>query len=244
MIVSLLVFVTIVVLALPTALVLIPFTLLSGNVGPLYAAGSWITRTAMRIAGIRIQIQGRETIPAGRACIFLANHVSNLDAPALISNLPGRTSVFLKRPLMRLPILGYAFKLADFIPVDRTGNAESAQEAVANAKRVLARGLHITAFVEGMRSLDGRMLPFKKGAFYLAKDSGAPCIPVSIYGTEQIIPWGSKRIHPGVGHVIFHPPLNPADYATRDDLSEAVRTAIASGLPEWMRNGHVDAGIR
>ena len=241
MIVSLLVFVTIVVLAVPAALVLIPFTLLSGNVGPLYAAGSWITRTAMRVAGIRIQVQGQEKIPAGRACIFMANHVSNLDAPALISNLPGRTVVFLKRPLMKLPIVGYAFKLAKFIPVDRAGSAESAQEAVADAERVLASGLHITTFVEGMRSLDGRMRPFKKGAFYLAKDSGAPCIPVSIYGTEKIIPWGSNRIHPGVAHVVFHPPIDPADYATRDDLSEAVRAAIASALPEWMRNQDAEA---
>ena len=241
MIVSLLVFVTIVVLAVPAALVLIPFTLLSGNVGPLYAAGSWITRTAMRVAGIRIQIQGQEKIPAGRACIFMANHVSNLDAPALISNLPGRTVVFLKRPLMKLPIVGYAFKLAKFIPVDRAGSAESAQEAVADAERVLASGLHITTFVEGMRSPDGLMRPFKKGAFYLAKDSGAPCIPVSIYGTEKIIPWGSNRIHPGVAHVVFHPPIDPADYATRDDLSEAVRAAIASALPEWMRNQDAEA---
>ena len=241
MIVSLLVFVTIVVLAVPAALVLIPFTLLSGNVGPLYAAGSWITRTAMRGAGIRIQVQGQEKIPAGRACIFMANHVSNLDAPALISNLPGRTVVFLKRPLMKLPIVGYAFKLAKFIPVDRAGSAESAQEAVADAERVLASGLHITTFVEGMRSPDGLMRPFKKGAFYLAKDSGAPCIPVSIYGTEKIIPWGSNRIHPGVAHVVFHPPIDPADYATRDDLSEAVRAAIASALPEWMRNQDAEA---
>jgi 1-acyl-sn-glycerol-3-phosphate acyltransferase len=235
MIVSLLVFVTIVVLAVPAALVLIPFTLLSGNVVPLYATGSWIARTTMWLAGIRIQIEGQEKIPAGRACIFLANHVSNLDAPALICNLPGRTSVFLKRPLMKLPILGYAFKLAKFIPVDRVGSTESAQEAVADAERVLAGGLHITTFIEGMRSLDGRMLPFKKGAFYLAKDSGAPCVPVSIFGTEQIIPRGSNRIHPGVAHVVFHPPLDPADYATRDELSEAVRAAIASGLPKWMR---------
>jgi len=242
MIVSLLVFVTIVVLALPVALVLIPFTLLTGNVGPLYAAGSWIARVAMFVAGIRVHIEGRENIPPGRACIFMANHVSNLDAPALMSHLPGRTVVFLKRPLLKLPIVGYAFKLADFIPVDRVGSTESAQEAVADAERVLASGLHITSFVEGMRSLDGRMLPFKKGAFYLAKDSGAPCIPVSIYGTEKIIPWGSNRIHPGVAHIVFHPPIDPADYATRDDLSEAVRAAIASALPEWMRNEHVDAG--
>jgi 1-acyl-sn-glycerol-3-phosphate acyltransferase len=240
MIVSFLVFATIVILAVPAALVLIPFTLISGNVEPLYFTGRWIARTAMFVGGMRIQVQGQEKIPTGRACIFMANHVSNLDAPALMTNLPGRTVVFLKRPLMKLPIVGYAFKLANFIPVDRDGSAENAQEAVANAVRVLAGGLHITTFVEGKRSPNARMLPFKKGPFYLAKDAGALCIPVSIFGTEKIIPWGSNRIHPGTAHIVFHPPIDPADYASRDDLSEAVRSAIASALPEWMRNQDVD----
>ena len=236
MIVSLLVFVTILVLALPVALVLFPFTLLSGNVGPLYAAGAWIARVAIAVAGIRVRIDGLENIPSDRACIFMANHVSNLDAPALISHLSGRTSVLLKRPLMKLPILGYAFKLGGFIPVDRTGDAMEAQLAVAEAERVLARGLHITTFIEGTRSPDGRMLPFKKGPFFLAKDSGAPCIPVSIYGSEKILPWGSLSIHPGAVHIVFHPLLDPANYATRDELSDAVRAAMASALPEWMRS--------
>jgi len=236
MIVSLLVFVTIVVLAVPAAIIFFPFTLITGNVGPLYAVGSWIARVAIRVAGIRIQIQGQENIPAGRACIFMANHISYLDAPALMSNLPGRTVVFLKGELMRLPILGYAFKLAHFIPVERTGDAAVAQLAVAEAQRVIASGLHITTFVEGMRSPDGRMLPFKKGPFYLAKDSGELCIPISIFGSEKILPVDSKRIHPGVVHIVFHPPVDPADYATREELSEAVRAAIASGLPEWMRS--------
>jgi 1-acyl-sn-glycerol-3-phosphate acyltransferase len=235
MIVSLIVFVTIVLLALPSAAILIPFTLLTGNVGPLYAVGSWIARVAIRVAGIRVQIQGQEKIPPGRACILMANHLSNLDAPALMSHLPSRTVVFLKRPLMKIPILGYAFKLAGFIPVARDGTVEGAQLAVADAERVLASGLHITTFVEGMRSPDGRMLPFKKGTFYLAKDSGAPCIPISIYGSEKILPAGSWRIHPGVAHIVFHPPIDPANYATRDELSDAVRAAIASALPEWMR---------
>ena len=235
MIVSLIVFVTIVALALPSAAIFIPFTLLTGNVGPLYAVGSWIARIAIRVAGIRLRIEGLEHIPTGRACIFMANHVSNLDAPALMSHLPGRTVVFLKRPLMKIPILGYAFKLAGFIPVDRAGDATEAQLAVADAQRVLASGLHITTFVEGMRSPDGRMLPFKKGPFYLAEDSGAPCIPISIYGSEKIIPTGSLRIYPGVAHIVFHPPIDPANYATRDELSDAVQAAIASALPEWMR---------
>jgi 1-acyl-sn-glycerol-3-phosphate acyltransferase len=234
MIVSLLVFVAILVLAIPAALVFIPFTLLTRNVAPLYAAGCFVARFAMRIAGIRLRIEGREHIPTGRACIFMANHLSNLDAPALIANLPGRTSVFLKRPLMRILILGYAFKLAGFIPVDREGIVEAAQQAVADAQRTLANGLHITTFVEGTRSPSARLLPFKKGPFYLAKDSGAPCVPVSIYGTEKIIPWGSLRIHPGTAHIVFHPPVDPADYDTRDELSDAVRAIIASSLPEQM----------
>ena len=235
MIVSLLVFVIIAVLALPAALVLFPYTLLTRNVGPLYATGCFIVNIAIRAGGIRIRVEGREHIPSSEACIFMANHVSNLDPPALIPNLPGRTSIFIKRSLMKIPILGYAFKLGEFIPVDRTGDAGDAQLAVDEAQKVLADRLHITSFVEGTRSRDGRLLPFKKGPFYLAKDSGAPCIPVSIYGTEKILPPGSMRIHPGVAHVVFHPPVNPADYATRDELSDAVRAVIASGLPESMR---------
>ncbi len=234
MIVSLVVFVTIVALAVPSAIIFFPFTLITRNVGPLYAVGSWIARVAIRVAGIRVQIEGMEKIPTGRACIFMANHISYLDAPALMSNLP-RTVVFLKSELMKIPILGYAFKLAHFIPVDRTGDAAVAQLVVEEAQRVLASGLHITTFVEGMRSPDGRMLPFKKGPFYLAKDSGAPCVPISIFGSQKILPVDSKRIFPGTVHIIFHPPIDPANFATRDELSEAVRAAIASGLPEWMR---------
>lgn len=147
MIITLAVFVIILVLSIPAAVVFIPLTLLTGNVGPLYAVGCWIARTAMRAAGIRLRIQGREQIPEGQACIFMANHVSNLDGPALIANLPGRTSVFIKRPLMKIPILGYAFKLGEFIPVDREGNVETAQQSVAQARRVLARectSLHLS----------------------------------------------------------------------------------------------------
>jgi 1-acyl-sn-glycerol-3-phosphate acyltransferase len=136
---------------------------------------------------------------------------------------------------MKIPVLGYGFKLGEFVPVDRDGRVESAQESIAIARKVLETGLHITTFVEGTRSRDGRMLPFKKGPFYLAKETGAPCIPVSIFGTETMMAKGSLKIRPGTAHIIFHPPLYPDDYATREELLEAVRAAIASGLPEWMR---------
>jgi 1-acyl-sn-glycerol-3-phosphate acyltransferase len=243
MIVSLVVFATILVLAIPSALILLPFTLVTGNVNPLYATGCFITRIAIRVGGIRVNVEGREHVPDGRACIFMANHVSNLDPPALLTNLPGRTSVFIKRSLLGVPLLGYAFRLAGFIATDRDGRVESAQQSVAQAAVVLAGGIHITTFVEGRRSVDGHLLPFKKGPFYLAMDSSAPCIPVSIYGSERIIPFGSLSIHPGAMHIVFHPPLNPADYATRDELSSAIRAAIASALPDWMHTPESDNSV-
>jgi 1-acyl-sn-glycerol-3-phosphate acyltransferase len=235
MIVSLVVIVTIVVLSIPSAVIFIPLAAVTGDIGPLYKVTCLIVSAGYWVAGIRLRVQGREQVPAGRACIFMANHVSNLDAPALISRIPGRTSAFTKRSVFKMPIFGYCLKLAEYIPVDRTGNKASAETSVAAAEQLLKKGLHITTFVEGRRSRDGRMQPFKKGPFYLAMQSGAPCIPVSIYGTETMMAKGSFAIKPGTAHIIFHAPLYPRDYATREELSQAVRSVIASGLPEWMR---------
>ena len=235
MIVSFLVLIAILILSVPAALIFIPLAVITGNAAPLYHAVCFITRTGFAVAGIRIRVEGRERVPRDQACIFLANHVSNLDPPALIPRIPGRTAGFSKRAVFKLPVFGYCLKLGEFIPVDRTGNAATAQASVAAARRILAKGLHITTFVEGTRSKDGRMLAFKKGPFYLAMETGGLCVPVSIYGTEALMAKGSMKIKPGTVHIVFHEPLDPAAFASREELSEAVRTAIASGLPEWMR---------
>ena len=236
MIVSLFVFVVILVLSIPSAVIFIPLAVVTGNVGPLYAVVCFIVRTGFRAAGIRVRVEGKQNVPPGQACIFMANHVSNLDPPGLIPCIPGRTSAFAKRSLFGIPAFGYCLKLAEYIPVDRTGNVTGAQESVAAARRVLEKGVHITTFVEGTRSKDGRMLPFKKGPFYLAMQTGAPCIPVSVFGTETLMAKGSFAIKPGTVHFVFHPPLYPANFASREELMVAVRAAIASALPEWMRN--------
>jgi 1-acyl-sn-glycerol-3-phosphate acyltransferase len=235
MIPSLLFLANMVVLGIPSALLFIPWCWLTGDVLPLYKATRFMLSSSCRLAGVRIQADGLDRIPRDRACIFMSNHVSNLDPPALISLIPGRTSAFMKRSLMQLPILGTGFRQGEFIAVDRTGNRADAQRSVAEGCRVLAKGIHITTFVEGTRSPDGRMLPFKKGPFFLAIESGASCVPVSIYGTEKLLPKRSLRIRRGTAHVVFHPPLDPAAFASREELMYAVRTAVASALPEWMR---------
>jgi 1-acyl-sn-glycerol-3-phosphate acyltransferase len=226
---------TIILLGAPSALIFIPWAAITGNALPLYKAALAIVRIGYQLIGIRVEVTGLDNVPPNTACIFMANHVSNLDPPALLPRIPGRTSAFVKNSLMKIPVFGWGLKLGEFIPVSRDGSASGAQESVAAARRVLAKGIHITTFVEGTRSLDGRMLPFKKGPFYLAMQTGAPCVPISVYGTEGLMAKGSQRIRPGTAHIVFHPPIYPANFATREELLAAVRAAVASGLPEWMR---------
>jgi 1-acyl-sn-glycerol-3-phosphate acyltransferase len=98
-----------------------------------------IVRIGYRLIGLRIIATGQENVPANTACIFMANHVSNLDPPALLPRIPGRTSAFVKRSLMSVPVFGWALKLGEFIPVSRDGSASGAQESVAAARKILDR---------------------------------------------------------------------------------------------------------
>lgn len=236
MIASLTLLVTILILGIPAAIIFIPWTVITGNATALYKVSLKIVRLAFWLARIDVQVTGLESVPRDRACIFMSNHVSNLDPPALFPHIPGRTSAFIKRSLTKIPVLGYGLKLADFVPVDRAGRVESAIESVGVARDVLEKGVHITTFVEGTRSRDGRLLPFKKGPFYLAMEAGAPVVPISIHGTETMMAKGSARVRPGIAFIRFHAPLDPQSFASRDELMEAVRAAVASGLPEWMAN--------
>jgi 1-acyl-sn-glycerol-3-phosphate acyltransferase len=229
-------FSTWIILGIPAALIGFSWTLIRRDVSLLYRMAMVIVSTGLRLARIRVEATREQPPHPAQCCIFLSNHISNLDPPVLFPLLPGRAAGFIKRSLTRIPVLGYGLKLAQFIPVDRDGNVESAAASVQYAQQVLASGAHIVSFVEGTRSRDGRLQPFKKGPFYVAMESGAPVIPVSIHGTESMMRKGSVRIFPGTAHVVFHAPLLPRNYSSREELMEATRVAIASGLPEWMRS--------
>jgi 1-acyl-sn-glycerol-3-phosphate acyltransferase len=228
-------FATWIILGVPLALITFPSVIVRHNVLPLYRRAMWVVRAGLRFAGIRVESVWEEPLDLSQHYLFLSNHVSNLDPPILLPLLPERSSAFLKRSLMKIPILGWGMKMADFIPVDRDGRVESAIESMEYATGVLASGVNVLSFAEGTRSRDGRLQPFKKGAFFLAMHSGAPVVPVSISGTDKMMKKGSLRIYPGTARVVFHAPIRPHDYASKEDLMDAVRVAIASGLPEWMR---------
>jgi 1-acyl-sn-glycerol-3-phosphate acyltransferase len=213
----------------------IPYSLLIGDIGPLYRVAMWIVKSGVRAAGIRVEVSGLEHVPAGRSCIFMCNHVSNLDPPVLLPALPGRSSVLLKKELMKIPILGVAMRMGKFVPVVRGHRRDAAQASVEAAADALRSGLHIVVFPEGTRSKDGRLATFKKGPFFLAQQTGTPIVPIALSGTQTMMRKGSIAITPGVARVEMLPAVDPAAYGTREELLRAVRQAIAEALPEPMR---------
>lgn len=222
-------------LGVPAGVFGIPYSLLVGNVRRLYRIAMWIANAGVRAAGIRIEVTGLENVPAGRPCIFMCNHVSNLDPPVVLPVLPGQSAVFLKKQLMNIPILGYAMRLGKFIPVERGGRRDAAQASVVAAGDALQSGLNILVFPEGTRSKDGRLSTFKKGPFFLAAETLAPVVPMAISGTERMMRKGSAAILPGVARVQMLPVIEPKEFETREDLLRAVRARIAEALPEEMR---------
>jgi len=217
------------------ALVGFPWTFLSGKVDFLYRVCMWTAFTGVRLAGIQVKVEGLDGLERGRNYIFMANHVSNLDPPILAPLIPPpRASVLVKKEVFRIPVLARAMRMGSLVPVDRS-KRDSAIDSLRAAGDVLRSGISMMVFPEGTRSPDGRLLPFKKGPFYLAIETGVPVVPVTILGTYEIMPKGSLAIRPGTATVIFHAPVDPAAFPSREALMEAVREKIAAPLPQERR---------
>ena len=219
------------VAAIPAGLVGILWTLLTGNVDLLYRMGVRIGIAGVRLVGVKIEVAGADKLDWDGTYIFMCNHLSNLDPPIVIPVMPKRTSVLVKKELFRIPILGWAMRLASLVPVNRQ-NREAAIASLRSAGNVLHSGINMTVWPEGSRSPDGRLLPFKKGPFYLAMESGVPVVPITLVGTHEIWPKGEFGVHPGTVKVIFHEPIGPAGFSDQDALMNAVRERIRSSLPE------------
>jgi 1-acyl-sn-glycerol-3-phosphate acyltransferase len=213
------------------ALICFPWVFITGDIRPLYKVGMWGAWTGVRLAGVRVKTVGMEQLDGNRTYVFMSNHVSNIDPPLLLPLIPGRTSVMAKQELFSYPILGKTMRMGSLVPVDR-GNRDAGIAAVRAAEEVVKRGIHMTIYVEGHRSFDGKLLPFKKGPFYLAEQCQVPVVPVTISGSHSVMPKGRFSIKPGLVTVIFHKPIESAEFGSREELMQKVRAAINGGLPK------------
>jgi 1-acyl-sn-glycerol-3-phosphate acyltransferase len=220
-----------------------PWTILTGNVNLLYRFGMWGAFAAVRLAGVRVHTSGLDKLDPARTYVFMSNHVSNIDPPLLLPLIPRRTSVMAKKELFDIPLLGKTMRLGSLVPVDRK-NRDAGIAAVRAAMEVIRKGINMTIFIEGGRSFDGKLLPFKKGPFYLAEDCHVPVVPVTISGTHYVMPKRRFAIKPARVDVTFHDVIEPENFGSREELMQKVRVAINNGLPPEYQEIVACAGSR
>lgn len=215
------------ILAVCLCFVLAPF--MGGRRAFWRVAPSYIRGTAW-LFGIRRRLEGWEALPDGlrlgqRPAVFIGNHTSLFDPPLVISTLPCHPVFVAKRELAQVPFLGWVIWLASFIFIDRRDQKAARRSLLLAAERI-REGQSIVAFPEGTRSLDGRLLPFKMGAFALAFEAGVPVIPFAIQGGPDILPKGTWRVRGGLYHVRVGTPLEAKAFPHAAALRQAAEAAM------------------
>jgi len=209
----------------------VPITFFDPTGKFLHAYGKLWGRVALFFAGVRVEVQGAEKIPRDVPLIFMGNHRSNFDILVLYAGLPHHFSWIAKEELFRIPLFGYAMKRAGYLPLDRSDGRRALKTMEAAAEKIRG-GVSVVIFPEGTRSMDGNLLPFKRGGFLLAARAGVPVVPFTINGSARVNPPKQVKIKPGKITIRFGDPI-PTEGATgkrRDELIDRVRAAIEAGL--------------
>ena len=198
----------------------------------LYQVGHGGVGLALRLAGIRYRVVGRENVPK-QAVVYCSNHESNVDPAVLFQGLDPMLHVLYKAELHKVPLMGVAFDLGGFVAVDRSDRRKSFA-SVDTAVLSLGRGNSFLIFPEGTRSRTGELLPFKKGGFIMALQAQAPIVPVAISGGRASMRKGSAIVRPVKVTVRIGPPVPTAGLTVddRDAVIERVRTAMQGLLDQ------------
>jgi 1-acyl-sn-glycerol-3-phosphate acyltransferase len=190
----------------------------------VYPVALWGGRQWLRLSGMRVVVRGREHLRPGETYIIVSNHRSYLDTATLFCHLKRRIGLFAKKELLKVPIFGYGMGYVNILAIDRS-NRERAIRTVAEATERLRSGIPFGVFAEGTRARPGELLPFKKGAFYMAVETRVPIIPVAMKHTDALMGKGTGFARPGTIEMVLLPPI-PTDQLP-DDRDEAVARLIA-----------------
>ena len=205
-------------------------TLKPGSDAAMTVAGIW-GRMNYRAAGARVRWEGLDIARTDGPCIYVSNHQSNVDIWTLIAVLPKRTRFAAKQSLFKVPILGWALRVSDFIPIDRA-NRTKAIRSLNDAAAKIRGGRSVVLFAEGTRSGGDTLAPFKKGPFHLALAAGVPIVPVAISGSGAVMPARGLNVRSGPVRVRFLDPIDVTPYQPKNaqGLLDTVHRAIAQAL--------------
>jgi len=193
----------------------------------LFGARNWL-----RLTGMKVEVKGLELLDPARTYVFISNHRSYLDTATLFHYLGRRIGVIAKKELLKVPILGYGMGYVNVMAIDRTNRERAVQTMQAATKRIQS-GVSFGVFAEGTRALPGQMLPFKKGAFYMARDAGVAIVPVAIKNTDRLMGKGTGAAWPGRIDMVILPPIETKGVSTDKEVQAmitSVQRAIADEL--------------
>lgn len=197
----------------------------------LYPLALWGAKTWLAACGAKVKVSGLERLDPETSYVFASNHRSYLDTAALFRYAGKRMGLVAKKELLKAPVLGQGMSFVNIIAIDRT-NPERALVSMHKARDVMNHGYSFGVFVEGTRAMPGELLPFKKGAFHLALQTGAPIVPVAIRNTDWMMGKRTGVAYAGEIEVVLLPPISTKDKTANDVMELLVKTreAIANAL--------------
>jgi 1-acyl-sn-glycerol-3-phosphate acyltransferase len=197
----------------------------------LQVARRW-AQSLLMVSGVRVHVEGMEHIDPRRSYVIASNHLSYMDTPVVLANVPVRFRFLAKRGLFKIPFLGTHLGQAGHIPVDRDDPRASVKTMQIAAEAIQKRGTSLLIFPEGGRSHDGSLGSFKEGAAYIAIRAGVPIVPAALIGTQRVLPFGSGTPKPGRVTLKIMPPIATEGLSLKDrqQLNEQVHELVAQAL--------------
>ena len=195
----------------------------------LYPLALWGAKTWLKACGARVEVTGLENIESDRQYVFVSNHRSYLDTAALFRYAGHRIGLVAKKELLKVPVLGQGMSFVNIVAIDRT-NPERARQSMEKAKDAMERGYSFGVFAEGTRAMPGELLPFKKGAFHLAVQTGAAIVPVAIKNTDWMMGKRTGVAYPGTIEMMLGRPIETTTGKDIPELMAETREFIAGQL--------------
>jgi 1-acyl-sn-glycerol-3-phosphate acyltransferase len=183
----------------------------------LFGARAWLL-----LSGVRVKVRGLELLDPEQTYVFVSNHRSYLDTATMFYYTGRRIGLLAKKELLKVPVLGVGMGFVNVMAIDRSKRESAIRTTEAAAERIKS-GISFAVFVEGTRAKPGELLPFKKGAFYMARQAGVPVVPVAIKNSDVLMGKGTGEARSGTIEIVFMKPID-----TRDrDSDEAIDQLIA-----------------
>ena len=189
-------------------------------------------RLWLRFSGVRVEVKGLELLDPKQTYVFVSNHRSYLDTATLFIFTGRRIGLLAKKELLKVPVLGVGMGFVNVMAIDRS-NRESAIRTTEAAAERIRSGISFGVFVEGTRAKPGELLPFKKGAFYMARQAGVPVVPVAIKYSDELMGKGTGEAKSGTIEMVLLEPVPTSGVATDEDINSLianVRGSIAKEL--------------